>query len=148
MTGFLGEIGKKIADRWAALLVIPGLLYLAAVTAAAVLGWVSSRGPVRLRPVGPARSVSRKIAHGVADLVDPWLRVWSSGLCPNRMICAARGRPGQRSHIPMSAYSMDVHPHVEDADAVCACVDALGPPDAIDNRRLRAAAPVLFGCPR
>ena len=38
MTGFLGEIGKKLADRWAALLAIPGLLYLAAVTAAAVLG--------------------------------------------------------------------------------------------------------------
>jgi hypothetical protein len=38
MTGFLGEIGQKLADRWAALLVVPGLLYLAAVTAAAVLG--------------------------------------------------------------------------------------------------------------
>ena len=38
MTGFLGEIGKKLADRWAALLAVPGLLYLAAVTAAAVLG--------------------------------------------------------------------------------------------------------------
>jgi hypothetical protein len=38
MTGFLGEIGQKLADRWAALLAVPGLLYLAAVTAAAVLG--------------------------------------------------------------------------------------------------------------
>lgn len=38
MTGFLGEIGQKLADRWAALLVVPGLLFLAAVTAAAVLG--------------------------------------------------------------------------------------------------------------
>jgi hypothetical protein len=38
MTGFLGEIGSKLADRWAALLALPGLLYLAAVTAAAVLG--------------------------------------------------------------------------------------------------------------
>lgn len=38
MTGFLGEIGQKLADRWAALLAIPGLLYLAAVTVAAVLG--------------------------------------------------------------------------------------------------------------
>jgi hypothetical protein len=37
MTGFLTEIGEKLADRWAALLVVPGLLYLAAVTAAAVL---------------------------------------------------------------------------------------------------------------
>ncbi len=38
MTGFLTEIGTKLADRWAALLALPGLLYLAAVTAAAVLG--------------------------------------------------------------------------------------------------------------
>jgi len=38
MIGFLGEIGQKLADRWAALLAIPGLLYLAAVTAAVVLG--------------------------------------------------------------------------------------------------------------
>jgi len=38
MTGFLGEVGQKLADRWAALLAVPGLLYLAAVTAAAVLG--------------------------------------------------------------------------------------------------------------
>jgi hypothetical protein len=38
MTGFLTEIGSKLADRWAALLALPGLLYLAVVTAAAVLG--------------------------------------------------------------------------------------------------------------
>ena len=38
MIGFLGEIGSKLADRWAASLVVPGLLYLAAVTAASVLG--------------------------------------------------------------------------------------------------------------
>lgn len=38
MTGFLDEIGKKLAERWVALLAVPGLLYLAAVTAGAVLG--------------------------------------------------------------------------------------------------------------
>jgi hypothetical protein len=38
MTGFLGEIGQKLADRWAALIAVPGLLYLAAVTVAAILG--------------------------------------------------------------------------------------------------------------
>ena len=38
MIGFLGEIGQKLADRWAAQLAVPGLLYLAAVTAAVVLG--------------------------------------------------------------------------------------------------------------
>jgi hypothetical protein len=38
MTGFLGEIGKQLADRWVALLAVPGLLYVVAVTAAVVLG--------------------------------------------------------------------------------------------------------------
>jgi hypothetical protein len=38
MTGFLGEIGQKLADRWAALLAVPGLLFVAAVAVAAVLG--------------------------------------------------------------------------------------------------------------
>jgi hypothetical protein len=38
MIGFLGEIGHQLADRWAALLAVPGLLYLGAVTAAVILG--------------------------------------------------------------------------------------------------------------
>ncbi|GAA4640613.1 hypothetical protein GCM10023196_106840 [Actinoallomurus vinaceus] len=38
MIGFLGQIGQKLADRWAALLAMPGLLYLVAVTVAVVLG--------------------------------------------------------------------------------------------------------------
>ena len=38
MIGFLAEVGQKLADRWAALLAVPGLLYLAAIGAAVVLG--------------------------------------------------------------------------------------------------------------
>ncbi|MFD0688039.1 hypothetical protein [Actinomadura fibrosa] len=38
MTGFLGELGKKAAERWLALLALPGLLYLAGVTIAVTLG--------------------------------------------------------------------------------------------------------------
>lgn len=38
MTGFPAEIGQKLADRWAGLLAVPGLLYLAAATVAVVLG--------------------------------------------------------------------------------------------------------------
>jgi hypothetical protein len=38
MTGFLTELGKKLADRWVALLVLPGLLFTAVATAAATLG--------------------------------------------------------------------------------------------------------------
>jgi hypothetical protein len=38
MTGFLVEIGKRIAERWVASLAVPGLLYLAAASAAVLLG--------------------------------------------------------------------------------------------------------------
>jgi hypothetical protein len=37
MTEFLGEIGRKLAERWVAFLAVPGLLYLAAVTCAVAL---------------------------------------------------------------------------------------------------------------
>ncbi|MEU0519997.1 hypothetical protein [Streptosporangium sp. NPDC006007] len=39
MNGFLGEIGKKLAERWATLLALPGFLYMAVATAAHTLGW-------------------------------------------------------------------------------------------------------------
>src|ERR1700683_1736888 len=38
MTAFLAEIGEKLADRWAALLVAPGLLFLASAVTAFWLG--------------------------------------------------------------------------------------------------------------
>ncbi|MGH3833124.1 MAG: hypothetical protein ACRDRS_22275 [Pseudonocardiaceae bacterium] len=38
MTGFFSELGTKLADRWIALLVLPGVLYVATATAATVLG--------------------------------------------------------------------------------------------------------------
>jgi hypothetical protein len=38
MTGFLAELGKKLADRWMALLVLPGLLFTAVAAAAVTLG--------------------------------------------------------------------------------------------------------------
>jgi hypothetical protein len=38
MTGFLGEIGRKLAERWVALLAVPGLLYLGVITIAVALG--------------------------------------------------------------------------------------------------------------
>lgn len=40
MGGFLGELGKKLAERWLALLILPGALYLAVATTASVLGHV------------------------------------------------------------------------------------------------------------
>lgn len=38
MNAFLGELGKKLAERWLTLLVLPGLLYLAVVIVAGILG--------------------------------------------------------------------------------------------------------------
>lgn len=38
MNAFLGELGKRFAERWLALLVLPGALYVAALTVASVLG--------------------------------------------------------------------------------------------------------------
>ncbi|MFH9893049.1 hypothetical protein ACH4OQ_11955 [Streptomyces luteogriseus] len=38
MNAFLGELGRKLAERWVALLLLPGVLYVAVVTAASVLG--------------------------------------------------------------------------------------------------------------
>jgi hypothetical protein len=38
MTGFLAGLGTKLAERWVALLVLPGLIYISAAAAAVVLG--------------------------------------------------------------------------------------------------------------
>jgi len=38
VNAFLGELGKKLAERWLTLLVLPGLLYLSVLTVAAILG--------------------------------------------------------------------------------------------------------------
>lgn len=38
LSGFLADFGKKIAERWASLLVLPGLVFTAVATAAVVLG--------------------------------------------------------------------------------------------------------------
>ncbi|WP_431970342.1 hypothetical protein [Nocardia sp. bgisy134] len=39
MNGFLTEVAKRLAERWAVLLAFPGLLYLATVAIAYTLGW-------------------------------------------------------------------------------------------------------------
>lgn len=77
MTEFLGEIGKKLAERWVAFLAVPGLLYLAAVTCAVVLGqdhaldfaslshqitrWA---GSAALRSVGSAALIAAAVLAG------------------------------------------------------------------------------------
>ena len=37
MNAFLGELGRKLAERWVTLLLLPGALYVGVVTAASVL---------------------------------------------------------------------------------------------------------------
>jgi hypothetical protein len=49
MTVFLAELGKKIAERWVTLLVLPGLLFIAAATTAAILGQAKSTDITALR---------------------------------------------------------------------------------------------------
>ncbi|MGH3567214.1 MAG: hypothetical protein ACRDRH_14520 [Pseudonocardia sp.] len=70
MNGFLNELGKKLAERWVALLVLPGLLFTAVATVAVTLGqrrWADGGALVRLpgqlasagaeRPDGLTRTV-------------------------------------------------------------------------------------------
>ncbi|MFH8798711.1 hypothetical protein ACH4F6_03780 [Streptomyces sp. NPDC017936] len=49
MSPFLDTLGGKLADRWNALLVLPGLLYLAVLAGAAVLGHAHGDDLARLR---------------------------------------------------------------------------------------------------
>ena len=48
MTGFLAEVGSKLADRWVALLAVPGLVYLTVATIAGTLGQTRSLDYVAL----------------------------------------------------------------------------------------------------
>lgn len=49
MNAFLGELGKKLAERWLTLLVLPGLLYVAVVAVAGILGQRHATEPGVLR---------------------------------------------------------------------------------------------------
>jgi hypothetical protein len=49
VNAFIGELGKKLADRWLTLLVAPGLLYVVVATAAGVLGQAHPTDLGRLR---------------------------------------------------------------------------------------------------
>ncbi|GGP87343.1 hypothetical protein [Streptosporangium pseudovulgare] len=49
MTGFLDELGKKLAERWFTLLVLPGLVYLIFVAGAVTLGHSHAFDPAVLR---------------------------------------------------------------------------------------------------
>lgn len=78
MSSFVTEVGKKLAERWVALLVLPGLLFVATATTAAVLGhrhWADvgmlAQRLAQLAPPGTATSadLSRTVLLLVVLLV-------------------------------------------------------------------------------
>jgi hypothetical protein len=90
MTGFLAEAGQKLADRWAALLAVPGLLYLAAVIAAAVLRQRNALSyPDLSRTIGAwATGPALKSAGGTALIIAAVL----AGSLAAGLVAAAGGR--------------------------------------------------------
>ncbi|MET9064332.1 hypothetical protein [Streptosporangium sandarakinum] len=75
MTGFLDELGKKLAERWFTLLVLPGLVYLIFVAGAVTLGHSHPFDPVVLRDAAdrlaarPAASAPGTVALGATAVL-------------------------------------------------------------------------------
>jgi hypothetical protein len=139
MTGFLGEIGQKLADRWAALLAIPGLLYLAAVTTAAVLGQAHALSyPDLSRKIAAwAASPTLKSAGGTVLIVAAIL----AGSVVAGLAAAAGGRfieimwtlPGKRG--PARWLADRRRKRSQDAKAIA---DTSADPAAVDKAIARA----------
>jgi hypothetical protein len=66
VNGFLEELGKKAADRWLTLVVLPGLLWTATVAAATFL---RHSAPADLRPVVDAVTAMAKGPHSAGTVV-------------------------------------------------------------------------------
>ncbi|WP_436764325.1 hypothetical protein [Streptosporangium sp. V21-05] len=70
MTGFLDELGKKLAERWLSLLVLPGLLYLAVLSVALIAGHGHALDPVpvtaRVNAFAPASTGAVVLAAAAA----------------------------------------------------------------------------------
>ncbi len=139
MTGFLGEIGKQLADRWAALLAVPGLLYLAVVTAAAVLGQAHALSyPDLSRKIAAwAASPALKSVGGTVLIVAAIL----AGSIMAGLVAAAGGRfieilwtlPGE--HVPgrwLADWRRDRSQHAK------AIADTSTDPAAVDKAIARA----------
>jgi hypothetical protein len=86
VNGFLAELGKKLAERWVALLVLPGLLFTATATVAALLGHRNWADPGLLGQrlgalVPPDTGASGGLARTVLLLVVVLVAAFASGLC-------------------------------------------------------------------
>ncbi len=107
MNGFLAELGKKLADRWVALLVLPGLLFTTVATAAVTLGqrhWadVSMLGHLMRRLATAGTDRTDNLTRTVLLLVILLLASFASGLLaralgtPVEHALAGRWPPGFR----------------------------------------------------
>ncbi|TMR93073.1 hypothetical protein [Nonomuraea basaltis] len=118
MGGLLAELGKKIADRWFTLLVLPGLLYVAALAAAHALGHThpfdarrvtdrldtvnadaaSAAGLALLGAYLLAAAAAGLAAQGLGSLVERlWLAAdWAGWPPPLRRLAALRTRRRHR----------------------------------------------------
>ena len=102
MTGFLAQLGQNLADRWAALLAVPGLLYLAAVTAAAVLGQVHALSypelsrQVEAWAVSPALKSAGSTALIVVAVLAGSLVAGMAATAGGRLVTAVWTIPGER----------------------------------------------------
>jgi hypothetical protein len=81
VTGLLGDIGKKLGEKWVALLVLPGLLYGGAVVVAYVLGWKHAMDIPRLASTINAWSASAAVrSAGGAILIIAAVLLASTGV--------------------------------------------------------------------
>jgi hypothetical protein len=71
VNAFLDEVGRKLADRWLTVLLLPGLLFCAAVLAAVVLGHAHALDAGRF----VTATVSRVATVRRGDSAGPWVLV-------------------------------------------------------------------------
>jgi len=160
VSAFLGELGKKLADKWLSLLVLPGLLLLVTATAGAALGhtgwadaaelvWKVGRASAAIQAKGTVAAVATAagvllasaalgLAATAAGKTVQWL--WLGGARLARPLVERRRRRWRRAH---EAYEAEVlclyrHRHSEDAAPPEPFVDANDPadPDGGDREEL------------
>ena len=144
MNAFLSELGKKLADRWLTLLVLPGLLYITVVTVAGVLGHRYATDPGVLHiwidslAAAPASSSSAGLLSwavgvligatgaglGAAALGQLVQRAWTT---PGRRL-PARWLSSWRRHRWNRAYATVRTAMAEAAAAACTAAAASPPP--------------------
>src|SRR5512146_727618 len=116
MNGFFADLARKLAERWVALLALPGLLFIAAVWAGTELGWAHALDPARLSERAAAVGAAPGARSGPAQIVigaglllasagvglavqalTGGVRAWWLGQWPPGLRWAARRRTTARS---------------------------------------------------